>query len=129
MAASKHLKEAGKQHQYLATLPIGQPDPTLKKTWHKRNIHGKTDSRALTTAEIAEQDLKLRKRQDKKHQPATPEHDLEEVVGEVCALTIPEQEPPSTAPTRLANEGDIGRGKRRRKMTEAYRQAWQEGLL
>ena len=32
MAASERLKQAGKQHQHVATLPIGQPDPIPKKT-------------------------------------------------------------------------------------------------
>jgi hypothetical protein len=64
MAASERLNEAGKQAQHLATLPIGQPDPILKKTWRKRDAHGKASRRALTAAEIAEQALKLRERQD-----------------------------------------------------------------
>jgi len=66
MAVSESLKQAGKQHQHLAALPIGQPDPIPKKTWRKRDAHGKADRRGLTAAEIAKQDLRLRERQDKK---------------------------------------------------------------
>jgi hypothetical protein len=50
MAASERLILAGKQHQHLATLPIGQPDPIPKKTWRKRDSHGK-GARAMTAAE------------------------------------------------------------------------------
>jgi hypothetical protein len=55
----------------------------------------------------------------------------EEAEEEIQVPATPEQQspPPSTAPARLADEGGEGRGKRKRKMTEAYRQARQEGLL
>jgi hypothetical protein len=88
------------------------------------------DSRALTAAEIAEQDLKRRERQDKKQRPATPKRIPEEAAAEIQVPATLEWEPPaSTAPARLASEGGEGRGKRKQKMTEAYKQALQEGLL
>ena len=85
----------------------------------------------MTAAEIAERDLKARERRDKKQRPATPEYILAETEEEIQVPTTPKpQSPPaSTAPARLAGEGGEGRGKRKRKMTEAYRQARQEGLL
>ena len=43
MAASERLKDSGKQHQHLAALPIGQPDPIPKRTWRKRDAHGNVD--------------------------------------------------------------------------------------
>ena len=57
---------------------------------------------------------------------ATPERVPEEAEGEIQIPTTPEREPPaSTAPARLVSEGGSeggeGRGKRERKMTEAYR--------
>lgn len=82
MTASERLNQAGKQYEHLAALPIGQPDPIPKRTWRKRDAHGKADRRALTAAEIAEQDLKLRERQHKKQRPATPERIPEEAAAE-----------------------------------------------
>jgi len=46
-------------------------------------------------------------------------------VAEAQIPATPEQEPSAT----LANEEDKGRGKRKRKLTEAYREALEEGLL
>lgn len=121
------MKEAGQQHRQLAGLPIGQPDPIPKKTWRKRDTHGKADARALTAAEVAERDLKAQERTNKKQRAATPESVPEDEEEEIQVPTTPEQEPPaSTAPARLA--GGEGRAKRKRKMTEAYRQARQAGL-
>jgi hypothetical protein len=56
MVASEALNQASRQHNHLAALPVGQPDPIPKRTWRKRDAHGKADRRALTAAEIAEQD-------------------------------------------------------------------------
>ena len=117
-------------------MPIRQPDPIPKRTWRKRDAHGKADRRALTAAEIAEQDLKLRERQDKKQRPNTPRVVQQEEETEVQVPATPDREPPaSTAPARLvgARDGDgdgegegEGRGKRKRKMTEKVRQARQQ---
>src|SRR5271154_1150187 len=102
MAVSERLKQAGKQHQNLAALPIGQPDPIPKRTWRKRDAHGKADRRALTGAEIAEQDLKLREYQDKKQRPNTPRVVQQEEETEVQIPATPDRElPASTAPARL----------------------------
>ena len=92
--------------------------------------HGK-GARAMTAAEIAERDLKARERRDKKQRPATPKHMPEKIEEEIQVPATPEQKypPPSTAPVRLAGESGEGRGKRKRKMTKAYRQARQQGLL
>jgi len=125
MTTGERLNQAAKQHQHLASLPIGQPDPIPKRTWRKRDAHGKADRRGLTAAEIAEQDLKSRERQKKKQRPATPEYAQEAAVAEAQIPATPEQEPSAT----LANEEDKGRGKRKRKLTEAYREALEEGLL
>ena len=113
---------------------IGQLDPIPKRTWRKRDAHGRADRRALTAAEIAEQDLKLRERQDKKQRPNTPRVVQEEEETEVQVPATPDREPPaSTAPARLvgARDGEgegEGRGKRKRKMTEKVRQARLAGL-
>lgn len=48
------------------------------------------DSRAFTAAAIAEQDLKLRERQDKKQRPATPERIPEEAAAEIQVPNTPE---------------------------------------
>ena len=135
MAASERLKQAGKQHQHVATLPIGQPDPIPKKTWRKRDTHDKATARALTAAEVAERDLKAaerclkaKDRRDKKQRANTPESVAEGEEEEVQVPATPERLPPSIAPARLVGEGGEGRGKRKRKMTEAYRQARQAGL-
>jgi hypothetical protein len=77
----------------------------------------------MTAAEIAERDLKARERREKKQRPATPKHVPEEAEEEIQVPATPEQQspPPSTAPARLAGESGEGRGKRKRKMTEAFR--------
>ena len=91
------------------------------------------DARALTAAEVAERDLRAQEEhQDKKLRAATPECVLEEE-EEVQSQQPPEQKPPaSTALARLvgAQEGAEGKGrsKRKRKVTEAYREARQPGL-
>jgi hypothetical protein len=87
----------------------------------------------MTAAEIGERDLKAGERQNKKQRPTTPMGVPEEAEEEIQVPGIPEQQclPPSTAPARLTGddgEGGEGRGKRKRKMTEAYRQARQAGL-
>jgi hypothetical protein len=107
-------------------LPIRLPDPIPKKTWRKRDTHGKANTRALTAAEVAERDLKAQERRDKKRRTNTPKSVLEDK-EEIQVPTTPEQEPPSsTAPARLA--GGEGRGKRKRNVTEAYKEARQAGL-
>ena len=83
LAASERLKSAGTRHQQLASLPIGQPDPIAKKTWRKKEAHGKANARALTAAEVAQRDLKTRERQDKEQRPATPERVPEEADVEI----------------------------------------------
>jgi hypothetical protein len=78
LTLGERSKQAGEQHQYLATLPIGQPDPIPERTWRKRDTHGRADRRALTAGEIAERGLKLRERRDKKQQLGTSKHVPEE---------------------------------------------------
>ena len=115
----------------MAALPIENPDPVPKRSWRRKNTHGKADARALTAAEVAERDLRAREHQDKRLRAATPECVLEE--EEVQVPATPEQKPPaSTAPARLVGEQGgaegKGRSKRKRKVTEAYREARQAGL-
>ena len=127
LAAGERLKTAGIRHQELAALPIDQPDPIPRRTWRKKTSHGKANSRALTAAEVAEKDLRAQERQDKKLRPATPEYVQVEEEEEVRVPVTPPQEPlASTAPARLI-QGE-GRGKRKRKVTEAYTRARQAGL-
>jgi hypothetical protein len=103
------FKVAGKQHQAAAKIPIALPDPVPKKTWRKKDAHGKTRARALTAAEIAERDLKRKEQQDKKqrkeHQDrgiVTPESVLQSHTDEnMIVSTTPERPPASTAPARL----------------------------
>jgi MULE transposase domain len=127
LAASERLQTAGIQHEQMAALPIGLPDPVPKKSWRRKNTHGRANARALTAAEVADRHLKAQERQEKKLRAATPESVLEE---EVHVPATPEQEPPvSTAPARLAGAQEAeGRGKRKRRATEAYRQARHAGL-
>ena len=104
------------------------PDTNHKKSWRKKNTHRKANARALTAAEIADRNLKAQERQDKKQRTATPDHVLGDQDEEIQVPATPEREPPaSTAPARLEGE-DEGRGKRKRKVTDAYRQARQAGL-
>ena len=96
----------------LAALPIGLLNRIPKKSWRRKNTHGRANARAFTTAEAADRHLRAQKRQDKKLRAATPESVPEEE-EEVHVPAIPEQEPPvSTAPARLAGaqeaEGDRG---------------------
>jgi hypothetical protein len=71
LAASEHLKTAGIRHQQLASVPISQPDPVPKKTWRKKDVHGRANARALTAAEVAERDLRAQERRDKKQRAHT----------------------------------------------------------
>ena len=100
MAASERLKQVGKQHRHLATVPIGQPDPIPKRTLvQARRPWQRTDRRELTAAEIAEQDLKLRERQDKKQRPNTPGSPNRKKEMESQIPATPERKPlASTAP-------------------------------
>jgi hypothetical protein len=83
----------------------------------------------MAAAEIAERDLKAGERQNKKQRPATPMGVPEEAEEEIQVPGTPEQQclPPSIAPARLTGDGE-GRGERKRRMTEAHRQARQAGL-
>ena len=107
----------------------GLPGRIPKKSWRRKNTHGRANARALTAAEVADRHLRAQERQDKKLRAATPESVPEEE-EEVHILATPEQEPPvSTAPARLAGAQEAeGRGERKRRVTEAYRQARQAGL-
>lgn len=120
----ERLPPAGIQHEQLAALPIRMPDPIPKKSWRRKNTHGRANARTLTAAEVADRHLRAQERQDKKLRATTPESVLEE---EVHVPATPEQEPPvSTAPARLVGAQEAeGRGKRKRRVTEAYRQARQ----
>ena len=114
MAASERLKQAGKQHQHVAALPIGQPDPIPKKTWRKRDTHGKAAARALTAAEVAERDLKAAERclkaknkRDKKQRANTPESVAEDEEDEVQVPDTPKTSSP------IYSAGEVGRRGRR----------------
>jgi hypothetical protein len=101
-----------------------------KKTWRKKEAHGKANARALTSAEAAKRDLTARERQGKKQRPATPKD--AQADEDVQVPATPEQVlPASTAPAKLAggdSNGGEGRGKRKRTMTKAYEEARQAGL-
>ena len=130
LAASEHLKTVGIQHQQIASLPIGQPDPIPKKTWRKKKAHGRGNARALTAAEVAERDLRAQERRDKKQRVHTLDGVQEGGEEEIQIPATPEQLlPASTAPARLVGgQGTEGRAQGKRKMTEAYREARQAGL-
>jgi hypothetical protein len=48
----------------MQAIPIGQLDPTPKRTWKKKDTHGKATARALTSGELAQQ----RQREEDNHQ-------------------------------------------------------------
>ena len=83
----------------------------------------------MTAAEIAERNLKARERRDKKQRPPAPERVPEEAEEETQVPATPEQQslPPSTAPSRVAGKGGEGSGKKKRKISEKYREARQVG--
>src|SRR5262249_44469519 len=131
---SERLKRAGKDHSEVAEIPIWQPDAIPKKTWRKKEAHGKATARALTSAELAERDLKATERRNKKQRQRVTEAEEEEII----VLATPGNQPPaSTGPPRLSSKDDgegegegggDGRAKRKRKATEAYRNARLAGL-
>ena len=86
--------------------------------------YGKANSRALTAAELAHQDLR---RQEKKQRVGPPEGELEEELKELIGLKDLQEPPASTAPAKLGYGGDVS-SKRKRRPTEAYKQARQSGL-
>jgi hypothetical protein len=107
------------------------PSNALPVYKHLRLAKASLSSQAGYTARAhLERDLKARERRDKKQRPAISKH-IPEIEEEIQVPATPEQQypPPSTAPARLAGESGGGRGKRKRKMTEAYRKARQQGLL
>ena len=137
-------------------MPIGNPDPAPKRRVIQRKSHGKADARGLTGAELAERAMVTRERAERAALmeeeedgvqiiPNTPPHSPrlagESQGGTTITLAIRTPEcprvpprdpppplpsflPPSTAPPAL---GD-GTGKRKRTMTDRYREGREEGL-
>ena len=134
---------------------INNPDPAPKKRVVQRKSHGKADARGLTGAELAERAMVTRERAERAALmeeeedglqiiPDTPPHSPrlagESQGGTTITLAIRTPEcprvpprdpppllsflPPSTAPPAL---GD-GTGKRKRTMTDRYREGREEGL-
>jgi hypothetical protein len=118
--AAETLNSAAKQHQQLAALPLGEPDTVVKKTWKKKEAHGKASARALTAAEIGER----ARNKGKKQRQGTPDKDEDAVL--VPETPPREALPPSTAPARVAGDGQ---GKRKRKETAVYTAARQTGQV
>jgi len=65
LGATGQLLE-GLQQRQLRDIPVQQRDPIPKKKFRKKNLHGKANARTLTAAEIGEQDLQRRERNEKK---------------------------------------------------------------
>ena len=81
------------------------------------------NARALTAAEIGEQDLQRRERNEKKQRPNTPNLLSDGKEEEIGIPATPSREPPpSTAPARLGEGEGEGRGKRKCKATLKARQ-------
>jgi len=83
LSISSRLKAAAQHHAELSTFPIRQPDPAPRGNFRKVKPHRKGNSRALTAAELAHQDLR---RQEKKQRVAPPQRELEEEIGESIGL-------------------------------------------
>jgi hypothetical protein len=46
-------------------VPVQNPLPILKKLWQPKKVHGRTDGRVLTGAEIAAKELNAREREQR----------------------------------------------------------------
>ena len=56
----RKMLEIGRRTIALQAVPINNPDAVPKRQYQKKKIHGKTDTRGLTGAEIAGKELKAR---------------------------------------------------------------------
>ena len=153
LRSSELLRQSGQRRLELQALPIGNPDPAPER----RVVLRKADARGLTGAELAERALVARERAPRaveeedslQYVPDTPPPSqglaAESQGGSTITLAIrtPERPrqttqlrpgpspapfaflpPSSTAPPTL---GD-GVGKRKRTMTDRYREGREEGL-
>jgi hypothetical protein len=151
------LLQAGQRHLELQALPIGNPDPAPKRRVVQRKSHGKANARGLTGAELAEQAMVARERAERAERAALEEEEdglqivpntPPRVAGESqggtsitlairstperpCKVAPPSNPPPlsflpplSTAPPALGE----ATGKRKRTMTDRYREGREEGL-
>ena len=137
-------------------MPISNPDPAPKRRVVQHKSHGKTDARGLTGAELAQQVIVARERAERAALEEEGEDGLQivpntppRVAGEsqdgtsitLAIRSTPERPykvappsnpppppsfllPPSTAPPALGE----ATGKRKRKMTDRYREGREEGL-
>jgi hypothetical protein len=136
-------------------LLIGNPDPAAKRRVVQRKSHGKANARGLTGAELAEQAMAVRERAERAALeeeedglqiiPNTPPKVAGESQGGTsitlairstperpCKVAPPSNPPPplsflpppSTAPPILGE----ATGKRKRTMTDRYREGREEGL-
>ena len=154
LRSNELLLQAGQRHLELQALPIGNPDPAPKRRVVQRKSHGKADARGLTGAELAERALVARERAQRAAEeedglqfvPDTPPHSPklagESQGGSTITLAIrspqrppaPRQHPPPPAPSFLPPSSTApptlggAMGKRKRTMTDKYREGREEGL-
>jgi hypothetical protein len=135
-------------------LPIGNPDPTPKRRVVQRKSHGKADARGLIGAELAERAMAIRERAQRATEeddgllivpdtpPQSPRVAGESQGGTSITLAIrstperprqvtsPSNPPPSSLPPPSTAPPALGEatGKRKRTMTDRYREGREEGL-
>jgi hypothetical protein len=76
-------------HLGLQAFPIGLPDAMLTQQFRKKKIHGLTDARGLTGAELAAVELKKREALARAKRVATPDANEDEDTGLVLFTTPP----------------------------------------
>jgi hypothetical protein len=152
LRSNELLLQAGERHLELQALPIGNPDPAPKRRVVQQKRHGKADARGLTGAELAERALLARERAQRAADeedglqfvpdtpPRSPRLAGESQGGSTITLVIrsPERPPtprhplpaPSFLPPSSTAPPTLGgaMGKRKRTMTDKYREGREEGL-
>ena len=132
-------------------MPIGNPNPAPKRRVIQRKSHDKADAHGLIGAELAERAMVTRERAERAALMEEEEDSLQIILntpphsprlaGEsqggttiTLAIRSPQHPPPPLAPSFLPPAstappilGD-GTGKRKRTMTDRYREGREEGL-
>ena len=85
LGVTGQLLEGLEQQRQVRGVLIQQPDAILKKKFRKKDLHSKANARALTAAEMGEQDLQRRERkEEKKQRPVTPNLLSDSEEREIC---------------------------------------------
>jgi hypothetical protein len=67
---NEQLIKIGEGHKKMQVLPLGKPDPVLRRQVVQRKTHGRADARGLTAAEIAERQVNARDKAEKQAKKA-----------------------------------------------------------